>query len=365
MNYSFNNIKMNLGIAVVTVLLTACGGGSSNNDNTPVKDTPKDPQMTYSQLVGTTFSTTPLQSASITAICKDGGGFKEKVITDAQGKWKGDVNSTQLPCRLEVTSSQKQYHGYATKAGNVNLNPLTDLLIANATSQLPSIWYKTGSAIDETRLKTSNTALLKTLKSKGYNIDESKDLIGTVSDLNSDEYQVTKDLISTIEKSITIKDFNELLLLIKDGNIGQIPNKTSISENLPSLQINPNACIKIDEINYNHCNSTVINDFVENQLITPMGEQCTLTKVNDKLVLSNGKIAVTALLNSEENDFAVIPSAKIAGDSLLIAAANNDGVAVSLVYDLKKKIIGGSTAGSKDLNDTNSLVCSSTRKNKY
>ena len=88
MNYSFNNIKMNLGIAVVTVLLTACGGGSSNNDNTPVKDTPKDPQMTYSQLVGTTFSTTPLQSASITAICKDGGGLKKKLLRMLKGNGK-------------------------------------------------------------------------------------------------------------------------------------------------------------------------------------------------------------------------------------------------------------------------------------
>ncbi|MFW1858393.1 hypothetical protein [Acinetobacter defluvii] len=305
MNYIRNNIKMNLGIVITTAFLTACGGGGNNDDNTPVKETPKDSQIRYNQLTGTAFSATPLEAASVTAVCKDGTGFKAKVTTDAQGKWKGDVNSTQLPCRLEVISDQQVYHGYAIKTGNVNLNPLTDLLIANATNQVPSIWYKTGSGIDEGRLKASNQALIKELKNKGYSIDESKDLINTVSNLSSSEYQVIKDLTLAIAASKTIVDINALLLLVKDGNLTQIPQKLDI---VIPWKINLLACASTSlptssGSQYGKCSSDILTDFEENNLIDlNSNDICSLKKQGDTITLKKNATVLSVILDQEPQD---------------------------------------------------------------
>lgn len=358
---NFLTTQAKLGLLLITSFLTACGDGGGSDSNIS-GDQPKANQVSYGEISGTAFSNTVLTSAHVTALCKNGSGFKSSVNTNDKGEWKGEVDKNQFPCRIEINTNTQQYHGYAVKEGNVNINPLTDVVIANASTQIPTVWYKSGTNIDETKLKSSSDDLIKGLKNKGYDVDDSSNFFGKKLDETSKEFQIVKDLFSAIEKSTTIEDFNALLLLLKDGNFSQIPQKIAIGDNLPNLEINSNACIKQDDVNYDHCNSTFINDFTESQLITPMGEPCTLTKVNDKLMLSNGKVTISTYLNGEEQDLAVIPSANVPGDSILLYAGNSDGVGVNFGYSISRKQIMVSGAGSQKENDSNSLVCSTIRK---
>ena len=358
---NFLTTQTKLGLLLIISFLTACGG-SGESDSNISSEQPKSNQVNYGEVSGTAFSNSVLTSANVTALCKNGSGFKSSVNTNDKGEWKGEVDKDQFPCRIEINSSSEQYHGYAVKEGNVNINPLTDVVIANASTQVPAVWYKSGTNIDETKLKSSSDDLIKRLKNKGYDVDDNSNFFEKKLDETSKEYQIVKDLFSAIERSTTIEDFNALLLLLKDGNFSQIPQKIAIGGNLPNLEINSNACIKQDDVHYDHCNSTFINDFTENQLITLMGEPCTLTKVNNKLMLSNGKVTISTYLNGEEQDFAVIPSANAPADSIVLYAGNSDGVGVNFGYSISRKQIMISGAGSQDKNDPNSLVCSTIRK---
>lgn len=235
-------LKTKLSLMMCTIFLTACGGGSSDNNSTSIQQ-PNQNQIKYAELSGTAFSDKLLISANITAICKDGSGFRSNVTTDEKAKWKGEVDSAQFPCRIEVNSGTDTYHGYARGPGNINLNPLTDVVIANASAQVPTAWYKVGSSIDDAKLKSAQEALITALKNKGYDVDNSSDFFAKKSDATSNEYLLVKQLFSALDKSTTIEDFNALLLLLKDGNFSQIPQKISTPD-IPqaSWNIHLDAC---------------------------------------------------------------------------------------------------------------------------
>ncbi|MDO1747266.1 hypothetical protein Q2349_27170, partial [Escherichia coli] len=99
----------------------------------------------YKLISGTAFSSSVLNCANVTAICIYGPGFKDKVIAIAHGQWQVEIDTSIFPCRLEAKAEGQTYHSYIDHEGRVNINPLTDMVVAYASNQVPVTWYQSGS----------------------------------------------------------------------------------------------------------------------------------------------------------------------------------------------------------------------------
>ncbi|WP_284879569.1 hypothetical protein [Acinetobacter variabilis] len=352
-----------LGVAL-SCLLSACGGsGSSDSSNSSTNESNNNlTQTTYAEISGVAFANKALASAEVNAICKDGSGFKSKVSTNQDGAWSGEVNASQFPCRIEVQADRK-YYGYAQKAGNVNVNPLTDLSIAYGSSQLPEIWYKSG-VISTDKLNLGQFELLTELIKKGYGIENNVDIFNGKVEIADPIHQVIQNLLEAIRTGNTIKDYDALLILVKDGNLSFIPDKPNSALVDPlNIQVNTGACVPYDPKEfgrYEYCNSSVLPDFEEDQLISVFGQKCVLTKVGEILSITDGKLTISARINQDKDDAILVQYS----EGALFAAVNPNpldaddvthNVAISL---LPSGQINGVTAGN-DQGDA--LYCASTR----
>ena len=362
------NVKKTLKLSglLSAILLVACGGSDNSNNTTENKEVTNNPtEIAYATITGTAFAASALTDASVTANCKDNAGFKTAVKVDAQGKWQGQVDSSKLPCRLEVKANEQSYHSYISQAGNININPLTDLTIAYASTQVPTTWYQSGVMTDE-KLKSANTAMIAELIKKGYSIDNKADLLTSEIKTANPIYQVIQALLDAIQSNNSIQDYNALLTLVKDGNLAQLPAKLDkVVTNPLKVNVNTTACKQYASgmiERYNYCASNVLPDFKEDQLITPFGEKCILTKAENTLTGSNVKLTISAFINRDEDD--EILSKSSVGTMFVasnpVSSSSDDvlyNVGISFLPDGQ---INGVTAGNEK---GESLVCASTRPN--
>lgn len=351
-----------LSLLLISVLMVACGGGNSNNTNEGGKQHDQS-NTAYSTITGTAFAALALKDASVTAMCKDGIGFNDVVKVDAQGKWQGQIDSSKFPCRLEVKANEQSYHSYISQAGSVNINPLTDLVIAYASGQIPTIWYQSGIITDE-KLKSANSALVGELIKKEYVLDNKTDVFNAEIKANNPIHLAIQALLEAIQGSNIIQDYNALLTLIKDGNLTQLPVKSNkVVVNPLNINVNTAACQQYDSgmiERYNYCASNVLPDFKEDQLITPFGEKCILTKVGSTLTVSNGKLTISAFINGEDED--MIPSKSSVG-TLFVASNPVSSSLDDVLYNvgisfLPDGQINGVTASNEK---GEPLVCATTR----
>lgn len=287
-------------------LLSACGGSSDSQNSSTSNLTTNPAEQTYAEISGTAFSNKSLADAKVNAVCKNSSGFKSDVVTDEEGQWKGEVDPLQFPCRIEVQADRK-YYGYAQKAGNVNLNPLTTIMLASATGLLPSAWYTAGTDLEISRLQTTIQNLIAELKKEGYSVDGSRDLLNVISDLNSAEFKVAQELLSAIEANPNIDNFEALLLLIKDGNVSQIPTKLA-KDDTATWNIKLNACVPGNKLSplydfYSNCSKDVLNDLETANLVHDTSDTyCSLKKDNETITLTKGTQSLVVKIDQEEAD---------------------------------------------------------------
>ena len=275
-----------------SVLLTAC-----NDDDDQHSNTSPTPTTTYSNLAGTAAVGAAIKNASVTASCKDGTGFKNEVKTNEQGEWSGQVDSTKLPCALEVKASDTQtLHGYATKAGNVNITPFTDLALALASSQTPSDWFKTYQPILETTLKTAVDNLTKQLKADGYVLPENFDLLTTKFAID-DAFDKALDAFaaSLAANQATIKDYDALIEKVKAGDVAAVPDvvattptptiETCASKKLPVGKLSDLTSYSGD---YSDKGTVVLNLDAATGKVIAKGTTATIAEVCGANVQQNG-----------------------------------------------------------------------------
>lgn len=352
-----------LSILFSILLLTACGSNNDPSTDVGVKQSDQTDKITYSTVSGTAFAASALKDATVTAICKDGVGFKNTVMVDEEGKWQGEVDSRKFPCRLEVKANGESYHSYIGQEGSVNINPFTDIALTYASTQMPAIWYQSG-IITVDQLKLANSALVAELIKKEYALDGKVDVFNTITAINNPIHQAIQALLEAIQSGKSIQDYNALLTLVKDGNLAQLPIKPdSIVVSPLNLQVNTIACQQYESgmiERYNYCASNVLPDFKEEQLITPFGERCILTKEGSLLTVSNGKITISAIINKDEDD--EIPTKTSVG-TLFVASNSVSSTLDDVLYNVGISFfpsgqINGVTAGNEK---GESLVCATTR----
>lgn len=326
-------------VSSLSIILTACGGGSSNSSEGE-KPEPAVPNATYSTVTGVASAATPLANAQVTANCKDNTGFKDTVTTDNDGKWSAKIDSSKFPCGLEVKFGAGVYHSYVTSATTVNITPLTDVAIALATNQMPVDWYKSGKEISADKLASATNLLVQELTKKNYNLPDNFNPFTAVTSASIS--QLLSDFLAALAaNSATIKDYSALLTLVKDGNIGSLPKKIVLP--VPTTLIaDKTACQVVQEIalpkgeslsSYDHCLATTIPDFSNSSLLPVLYQDpCLVEKVGGKLTVSQGSKSISATLDGEEEDqfFLTTGGNELTNGTILGATTGNISVGFTI-----------------------------------
>lgn len=141
-----------LSAIIATLLISACGGGSSN----PAPST----------LSGVAAVGSPIVNGTVQGKCAAGNTFS--TTTNSTGAWAFTISGQTPPCALEVRggtingiTNTTLYHTIATSWGTANITPLTDLMVANLSGQNPGIWFAglTGNMLAAITDTSVNTAL--------------------------------------------------------------------------------------------------------------------------------------------------------------------------------------------------------------
>ena len=167
-----------LGLLTAAVAtLTACGGGGSSATGGGAN-----------LVTGVAATGLAIPDGSVTLRCA--AGATNPVTTAADGSFSIDVSGLTLPCVARVAYSDStgthQLHSLVTVTGNVNITPVTDMLVANLSSGLAADVY---DKWDATKLKSYSkdrvntaSASVKTYLHDTLGVDTSKlpdDVIGT------------------------------------------------------------------------------------------------------------------------------------------------------------------------------------------
>ncbi|WP_331344215.1 hypothetical protein [Cellvibrio sp. UBA7661] len=208
---------------------------SMQASSTPASSAPANSSAASSQanavVSGTAAVGAAIVNGTVTAKCADGSGFIQTVTTNAQGVFSGSLPLASFPCALQITDGTPAVtlHSYALTSGTVNITPLTDLLVANASTQLPSTWFQgTSWQIDSAQLQTAQNNLKTILTNANYSLPSGNFDPLTISFQIGDVWdQLLDQLQAAIDASSTLSSYADLLNLVKDGNFNSIPPKTS------------------------------------------------------------------------------------------------------------------------------------------
>lgn len=142
MKLNFPKLALALASAAV-ITLSGCGGGGSPSSSGG------DPPVETASFTGTAAAGLPLVG---TVTVKDATGATKTVTIGDNGSYTVDVTGMTAPFvfRAEGTAGGSTYklHSGATSAdvnGNINITPLTDLVIANVAGQLAANYFDSGS----------------------------------------------------------------------------------------------------------------------------------------------------------------------------------------------------------------------------
>jgi hypothetical protein len=131
-------IAKGAGVLTLAVALNGCSpSGPSQDDSGDIAGD----QLAI--LSGRAAVGAPIANAPVAARCAQGEGFIETVTTDDSGGFEGQVETSSLPCALQVTGegTAQRLHSYTDAPGTVNITPFTDLIIALTATITPTTWF--------------------------------------------------------------------------------------------------------------------------------------------------------------------------------------------------------------------------------
>ena len=177
MKLSPSNFTLGLLTAAVATL-TACGGGGGTAGGGT------NPNL----VTGVAATGLAIPDGSVTLRCT--AGATNPVTTATDGSFSIDVSGLTLPCvaRVEYTDATGKHklHSLVTVTGNVNITPVTDMLVANLSNGVAADVF---DKLDASKLKSytkdrvsTSTTSVKTYLRDTLHVDTSKlpdDVIGT------------------------------------------------------------------------------------------------------------------------------------------------------------------------------------------
>tara|TARA_B100000446_G_scaffold185829_1_gene210646 strand:- start:2699 stop:5233 length:2535 start_codon:yes stop_codon:yes gene_type:complete len=231
------------GLLGVILAVAGCGGDSSRDSSSGNGGGGGPSAPAASSLSGTAAVGAAIQTGTVTAECADGSGFTSTVTTNADGVWSGDITSTALPCVLTVTGGTPSVtlRSYASQAGTINITPITDMVLALATGLADGSWIATpANWPDASTIASKKTELLTAMTNAGFTLPGG-DPFSTALAVGDAWDQVLDAIQEAIDDDPSIADYNALLNLVKDGNLGQFPDAPEDEEPVdPELPANLN-----------------------------------------------------------------------------------------------------------------------------
>lgn len=133
-------LSMWAGTVSLALLVSACGGGGGSSAS-PAAPT----------LSGLAATGAALGNKAISIKCSGGQQFSG--TTDVNGSFSFDVTGAGFPCLAEVNAGGTigLLHGFATATGNVNVTPVTELIVTKALGGTPTL-----AGFDSTKANTIN-----------------------------------------------------------------------------------------------------------------------------------------------------------------------------------------------------------------
>ncbi len=129
--------------------------------------------------------------------------------TGAAGAWTVSLSGGQtFPCFVTVTggSPSVTLHSVAQSAGNVNVTPLTNLIIAAAGGMDPAAWFTANKTTLSTalpvliaKLPAAQTAFVANLRASGFTVPTGDLLTVAFSPVDGDAYD---DLLEALKRSL-------------------------------------------------------------------------------------------------------------------------------------------------------------------
>ncbi|MES2946757.1 MAG: hypothetical protein V4772_28160 [Pseudomonadota bacterium] len=132
---SLKKIQQLIPLVLSATLLVACGGG----DDAPA------PAQTLS---GVAAVGVPIVGGTVNISCSAGSGFS--ATTGGTGEWSVNTSGQTLPCAVQVSggtvggaANATSHQSIAISFGNINVTPLTSLVVAQLTGSNPVSWFRT------------------------------------------------------------------------------------------------------------------------------------------------------------------------------------------------------------------------------
>lgn len=208
-------------LAIVIALLgglSACGGSGSDSSDA---STPANGAPASRTLGGTAAIGAPIAQGTVDVRCASGS---LQATTGADGVWQVTLDASQgFPCAVQVSGGSPAItlHSYATAPGTVNITPLTDLVLAHATTQAPSAWFGHWTPISETALDTSRKAVASALIAAGYALPEGS--VFTSPFQIGDAWDQALDRLGEAVSTSSLNGHGGLLDQVASGNLAAIP----------------------------------------------------------------------------------------------------------------------------------------------
>jgi mono/diheme cytochrome c family protein len=177
MNHPSKVIKMGL-LASAMALLTACGGGGAGGGI-----------AASSAVSGVAATGMAIAAGQVSLKCAAGNAGP--ATTQADGSFRIDVSLVSLPCLARVdyvdpSGTKKKLHSAVRDAGNVNITPLTDMVVANlsangiAADAYDSLTATQVQGYTAERIKTATRVATTKLSAQGVDVSHlPDDVIGS------------------------------------------------------------------------------------------------------------------------------------------------------------------------------------------
>jgi hypothetical protein len=323
-----------LGSLLSTLILVACGGGGGGD--TPAAQTPP------SVLSGTAAVGAPIVGATVTLSCA-GGAVLTSAPSSSLGLWQVVLSGQTFPCAAQLkggtingVANTLQLHSVATSKGTLNITPLTDLVVANASrTSTPSTWYAAiqsagFTTVNATSLNDALNLLVNMLNmvqitnafnplttpfapAAGNIIDDTLTALGqALKDIGID-YATLRSQVSVGPGFIPPSGIGAAIRMqyadttsgIASGGVSSIPVVTNnpttgqAANSSPTIAV-ANCTISAGNGSYARCQANAIANFGPVSIVNAAdGQNCTATYSNGTLTVTKGNSTVFGYMNGD------------------------------------------------------------------
>lgn len=240
-----------MAVVALAVGVTACGGGDSDTLDTSAPTSPTAPTgpttpgtpdvPVASKLFGTAAIGAPINGGQVQVRC-NGGASILNAVTSSAGAWQIDTTGQTLPCAVRVTGGSlptgQAYHSAALAFDNINITPLTDLMVANATGKLPAEWWGSNGPADLSAVTQPDLARALAALRAALGLDPLKDLDPMVVPFNAVSKDRIHDVLEALRQALsqTGMDYAGLLSAARSsGFVLPASFRVSLSNNYSTI----------------------------------------------------------------------------------------------------------------------------------